>query len=239
MAPPAKTARGSRHAAYQHLRRQIVNLELAPGAALSENELAQDLGVSRTPVREAVILLGEEGLVQVFPRIGSFVSRVDLREVREAQFLRQAVELAALGEIPAAPDPAIVQQLQDNLQAQTAAGLSDEAFFALDDSFHEGLLELSGHGKAWSTVQAAKAHLDRARRLGLRLEDQSAARFAAEHRAILAAILAGDRKAARRLLSAHLRAVLADIERVRAASPELFASNPDAVPTRRTVAVWD
>jgi len=81
------------------LRRRIISLQLPPGEPLSENELAQELGVSRTPVRESLILLREEGLVQVFPQIGSFVSLVDLGRVSDAQFVREAIECASLKEI--------------------------------------------------------------------------------------------------------------------------------------------
>src|SRR3712207_6293623 len=106
---PARSARPSnRSAVYTELRRRVVSLDLPPGAALSENELAAALGVSRTPVRESLILLAEEGLVQVFPQVGSFVSRVDPDRVADAQFLREAVELAALEDVPAELDPEVV-----------------------------------------------------------------------------------------------------------------------------------
>jgi DNA-binding GntR family transcriptional regulator len=221
------------------LRRRIVTLELAPGAALSENELAVTLGVSRTPVREALILLADEGLVRVFPKVGSFVSRVDLQAVEDAQFLRESVELAALGDIPRQPDPAIVERILANLDAQDRADIEAEEFMALDEAFHRDLLGLSGHANVWATVEAAKAQLDRARRLGLSLEPDALARFASEHRAIFGAIMAPDRAAARRLLRAHLRAVFNDIAQVRAVSPELFAGDPSTAPVRRSVAVWE
>lgn len=73
----ASRPRTNRRVVYETLRRKVLTLELPPGAALSENELAAALGVSRTPVRESLILLAEEGLVQVFPQVGSFVSRVE------------------------------------------------------------------------------------------------------------------------------------------------------------------
>ncbi|MDR2372649.1 MAG: GntR family transcriptional regulator [Bifidobacteriaceae bacterium] len=237
-APKSAAAKG-RRGVYEDLRRRIVTLDLAPGAALSENELAARLGVSRTPVREALILLADEGLVRVFPKVGSFVSRVDLQAVEDAQFLREAVELAALGAIPAKPAPGIVDRLVANLAEQERAGIEAEEFMALDEVFHRDLLDLSGHANVWTTVEAAKAQLDRARRLGLSLEPDPLARFAAEHRAIFDAVMAPDRARARRLLRAHLRAVFNDIEQVRAVSPELFAGDPDSAPTRRSVAVWE
>src|SRR3954462_11731135 len=101
------------------LRRRIISLELPPGEPLSENELAQELGVSRTPVRESLILLREEGLVQVFPQIGSFVSLVDLARVSEAQFIREAIECASLRDLDV--DSAGIASLRGILQAQTDA----------------------------------------------------------------------------------------------------------------------
>ncbi|MGO4425243.1 GntR family transcriptional regulator, partial [Streptomyces sp. MCAF7] len=152
--------RTSRRAIYLKLRHMVLTLELAPGAALSENELATSLGVSRTPVRESLIMLAQEGLVQVFPKIGSFVSRVDPAQVADAQFLREAVELASLDDLPPRLDPAVVEELRDNLKRQQRADLGLEEFFELDEAFHQGLMRLSGHGNVWSTVAAAKGHLD-------------------------------------------------------------------------------
>ncbi|MGW8066674.1 GntR family transcriptional regulator [Streptomyces ziwulingensis] len=235
---PQTNGRTSRRDIYLKLRLMVLTLELAPGAALSENELAASLGVSRTPVRESLILLAQEGLVQVFPKVGSFVSRVDPAQVADAQFLREAVELASLDDLPERLDPAIVEDLRSNLNRQRRADLDLEEFFALDEAFHQGLMRLSGHGNAWTTVAAAKGHLDRARRLGLH-ENVSPAAFAAQHHEILEAIVGGDAPLARTAMRTHLRAVFSDIERIRAHSPELFAGDTSTVPVRRNVVVWE
>jgi DNA-binding GntR family transcriptional regulator len=232
MSPRGRT---NRRAVYETLRRRV--LTLAPGASLSENELAAALGVSRTPVRESLILLAEEGLVQVFPQVGSFVSRVDPDRVADAQFLREAVELAALADVPAEPDPSLVAELRENLARQQAPDIDIEDFFGLDEAFHHGLLQLSGHARAWSTVVSAKGHLDRARRLGL--TETPPAPFAAQHLEIFEAVLDGDLDRARETMRKHLRAVFVDIERIRTRSPELFASDSAAVPVRRNVVVWE
>jgi DNA-binding GntR family transcriptional regulator len=230
--------RTSRRDIYLRLRQMVLTLDLAPGAALSENELAASLGVSRTPVRESLILLAQEGLVQVFPKIGSFVSRVDPARVADAQFLREAVELASLEDLPERLDAEVVEELRDNLERQRGTGLDLEEFFALDEAFHQGLMRLSGHGNVWTTVAAAKGHLDRARRLGLH-ENESPAVFADQHHKILAAVVGGDIALARTAMRAHLRAVFDDIERIRAHSPELFATGTPTVPVRRNVVVWE
>ncbi len=231
------TRRTNRRTVYETLRRKVLTLEYPPGSALSANELAAQLGVSRTPVRESLILLAEEGLVQVFPQVGSFVSRVDPARVADAQFLREAVELASLEHLPATLDPDIVRELRENLAAQVRPGLDVEEFFALDESFHHALLRLSGHGSVWATVVSAKGHLDRARRLGLQATAPPA--FTEQHAEILEAVLSGDVAAAHTAMRAHLRAVFDDVEQIRRRSPELFAGNPTSVPVRRNVVVWE
>jgi DNA-binding GntR family transcriptional regulator len=235
--PPATPRTSSRRAVYEELRSRIITLDLPPGSPLSENELAAALGVSRTPVRESLILLQQEGLVQVFPKVGSFVSRVDPELVADAQFLREAVELASLEDLPEVLDPEIVAEMRQNLAQQQEASGDMEAFFQLDEEFHHGLLRLAGHGRTWPTVSAAKGHLDRARHLGLQ-EKASTQGFLDQHLGILDAVLAQHRDVARGLVRDHLRAVFADIESVRHHSPELFASNTGTVPRRKNVAVW-
>ncbi len=239
--PRSNRQRTSRRAVYATLRRKVLTLEFPPGAALSENELAASLGVSRTPVRESLILLSEEGLVQVFPQVGSFVSRVDPAKVADAQFLREAVELASLEDLPGLPaelDPELVDELRRNLEEQRRPGLGLEDFFELDEAFHQTLLRLSGHGSAWATVVSAKGHLDRARRLGL-YDTATSSGFAAQHVEILDAVLAGDIPLARTAMRTHLRAVFDDVERIRARSPELFATDSGTVPVRRNIVVWE
>ncbi len=233
----AGAKRTNRRVVYETLRRKVLTLELPPGTSLSENELAAALGVSRTPVRESLILLADEGLVQVFPQVGTFVSRVDPNRVRDAQFLREAVELAALDDVPPELDLDVVADLRANLDRQKAPDIGLEEFFDLDEAFHHGLLRLSGHERAWTTVMSAKGHLDRARRLGLKETRPGA--FADQHVEIFDAVVDGDLPRARATMRSHLRAVFDDVERIRQRSPELFATDDGTMPVRRNVVVWE
>jgi DNA-binding GntR family transcriptional regulator len=217
------------------LRRRIISLQLPPGEPLSENELAQELGVSRTPVRESLILLREEGLVQVFPQIGSFVSLVDLGRVAEAQFVREAIECASLDDL--AVDAPAIAGLRDILASQRDAETSGdlEEFFRLDEDFHRELLRLAGHESAWTAVNSAKAHLDRARRLSL-LETRPVSTLIEQHTAVVDALEAKNLDDAEASLRLHLRGVFDDVKRIQASTPELFSDGTLARPTRRTVA---
>jgi len=223
---------------YEALRRQILSLDLPPGSALSENELAASLQVSRTPIREAILLLIQDGLVQVFPKIGTFVSKVDLRAVAEAEFLREAVEVASLRSLTYPLDEDAVRALSVILEQQEAAAGDAALFFALDEQFHEALMALAGHRGSWATVSQAKAHLDRARRLGLRMVS-SLPGLATDHRAILDAVVTGDLDQAESLLRQHLSVVFGEADEIRARSPELFVADVPTVPVRRLVAVWE
>ena len=217
------------------LRRRIISLQLPPGEPLSENELAQELGVSRTPVRESLILLREEGLVQVYPQIGSFVSLVDLGRVSEAQFVREAIECASLRDLSV--DDAGIAGLRVILQSQTEADAhSDvEEFFRLDEEFHRELLRLAGHESAWAAVNSAKAHLDRARRLSL-LETRPVATLIQQHTAVVDALEANNLTDADSSLRLHLRGVFEDVQRIQQATPQLFSDGAPLRPVRRSVA---
>jgi GntR family transcriptional regulator, rspAB operon transcriptional repressor len=217
------------------LRRRIISLQLPPGEPLSENELSQELGVSRTPVRESLILLREEGLVQVFPQIGSFVSLVDLGRVAEAQFVREAIECASLKD--AVVDDSGLAGLREILAAQrnAEAGGDVEEFFRLDEDFHRELLRLAGHESAWTAVNSAKAHLDRARRLSL-IDTRPVSTLIEQHTAVVDALEANNRTEADSSLRVHLRGVFEDVKRIQASSPELFSDGTVSRPVRRSIA---
>lgn len=220
--PPRPSARST---AYSRVREKIINGELQPGATLSENELAATLGISRQPVREALLLIAQEGLVEVRPQSGTYVTRIDPDRVREAQFIREAIELASLAACPP-PAPDDERVLRDVLRRQRAARDRD-AFYPLDEEFHRALLGLAGHANAWVAVSAAKGHLDRARYVGM-----SATRgvqdYVDDHERVVDALLAGDTAAACAELRNHLRFVFADLEAVREEHPELFDADPPA-----------
>jgi DNA-binding GntR family transcriptional regulator len=209
--------------AYAALRAAIVTAELAPGRQLSENELAGLIGVSRTPVREALLRLRDERLVEVVPQLGTFVTFIDHDAVADAHFVRESLEVNALRHAPSNPDPSALLALQDNLDAQERAASAgdDDAFARLDDELHHLLCDLSGRAIAWRLCERARGQLDRVRRLGL--PDAAYRRqMLAEHRSVVAAVAAGDADLAERELRHHLRMVLSSLPDIRRAHPEYF-----------------
>lgn len=209
----------ARTIAYARIRDGIIGGRFAPGALLSENELAAALGISRQPVREALLLIAQEGLVEVRPQSGTYVTHIDPDRVREAQFIREAIELASLAacETPGQDEE---RMLRDLIARQRTASDRD-AFYPLDEEFHRALLGLAGHANAWAAVSAAKGHLDRARYVGMSAT-RAVQDYVDDHERVVDALAAGDADAAADALREHLRFVFADLEAVRAQHPELF-----------------
>ena len=210
-------------AVYEALRDAIVATELEPGRQISENELADKLGVSRTPVREAVAKLRDDQLVEVVPQLGTFVSRISVAGVDDAQFLREALECSAVRLAAERADKEDVATLQALIARQEAAGDAGDAgaFFVLDDELHSTLCEMSGRPIAWTIVARANGHLNRVRRLSL-AEPRYIAEMIDEHKAVVDAVVTGDADAAETALRHHLRMVLSDLPHIRNAHPEYF-----------------
>ena len=209
---------------YASLKEAILELSLRPGAILRKGDVCEVLGVSRSPVSEAVARLATEALVDIVPQAGTFVARLSLDEVREGAFLREALELAAVEEVARSVSDEQVVELRRNLRLQE--GLVAEGdirgFYAADARFHELLLSYTGHRRLPALSRTAWVHVDRARRL-LLPEPGRVEETLAEHRAILAALEARDHEAARSATRAHLRQVVARLERLGTERPELFA----------------
>jgi DNA-binding GntR family transcriptional regulator len=210
-------------AVYDAVREAIVTTELQPGQQISENDLADKLGVSRTPVREALARLRDDQLVQIFPQLGTFVSRISVSGVDDAQFLREALECSAVRLAAEHADPDDVAELEELIKHQEAARDRGDSggFFVLDDELHSTLCELSGRPIAWAIVDRANGHLNRVRRLSLS-EPRYLAEMVAEHKAVVDAVGRGEPDEAEQALRHHLRMVLSDLPTIRHNHPEYF-----------------
>lgn len=207
---------------HEELVQAIRDLRLSPGQPISENDLTLAMQVSRTPVREALGRLAEGGLVTVIPQVGTKVSLISLREVREAQFVREHLEVAAFAEgcadseLDVAPLRAVLAE-----QAKAVSAGDIAAFFTTDEEFHAAIFGLTGHTLAWETIQAMKVQLDRVRRLSVP-DSAKLGELFAEHTAIADALAAGSAEAGCALVARHARRVLAY-------APDLLQQHPDWV----------
>lgn len=233
--PLAPLARGrhpssARAQTYARLREEIVALRLAPGDRISDIELARELGVSRTPVREAVLQLADEGLVDVVPQHGTFVAPISLDAVREAQFVREALEVAALREATERIVEAELADLDASLARQVDAERAEdvERFYALDEAFHRRLMEMSGFPGAWRIAERSRAQLNRVRILSLPGREVIS-RLVAQHREIVACLRHGDGDGAVAVMRDHLRLVFRHLPELEREHPGYFAEGLHAV----------
>ncbi len=208
---------------YAILRDAIIRTELAPGRRLSENELATWLGVSRTPIREALVRLRDERLVSIVPQLGTYVSRISPQAVSDAGFIREALECAAIREAALAATEDDIETLEVNMRGQERADERGDfdAFYVLDEEFHRVLCDLSGHATVWAVSQRAKGHLNRIRHLSLPIPSYLG-EMIDEHRAVVEAVAAHDPDEAEKRLRHHLRMVLREVPQLRAEHPDYF-----------------
>ena len=215
---------------YEILRDAIISTRLQPGARLVEKDLCDELGVSRTPLRDAIQRLAQQRLVTVVPSDATFVNRIVLDEVIEGQILRESVELrmAALAAARYTPDfdeAFALILFRETLSAKRRDGA--EAF-ALDNEFHRLICTCAGFPGIWDTISGATGQLDRVRHRSFPLEDFYL-EVSEEHQGIFDAIRRGDAQRAVALLKPHLVGNLRSLRILLAREPELVeydASSP-------------
>src|SRR5882757_7011039 len=227
---------------FRTLRSSILTMRLTPATAISEQDIADRLKVSRQPVREAFIKLSEVGLVRVLPQRGTFVMKISAKEVMDARFVREAVECAIARRASAGIGQPAIDGLRAIIAEQRKAGRAkdEEAFFALDDAFHHALANAAECAYAWKVVEEAKAQMDRVRFLSIPDAMPTEVPIV-QHQAILDAIVAGDGAAAERAMQLHLREILKSLPRLSRAFPEMFedaedAATPHKKPARKKAA---
>jgi DNA-binding GntR family transcriptional regulator len=210
---------------YAILRREIVTLRLRPAERLSENELAARFGTSRAPVREALIRLVEDGLIDVRPQRGSFVSRISLKAMERARFVREALEVAIIRRVAeqGVPD-AIRAELEGAIARQLEARNDPEKFTEADDFFHRGFARAASLGSVWDVIEREKAQFDRIRYLSLPASTPVDV-LVKQHRAILAAAVERRPAAAEKAVRTHMSEVLRIVSGLAAAYPDLIETD--------------
>ena len=205
---------------YERLRELITALTLPPGAPLSRTALAAQFGVSSTPVRDALMRLDKEGLVEVFPQYSTVVSKIDVALAQQAHFLRQALELEIVRELAVRHDAALIVEINRMiaLQRQYAKAGEFEKFMVADNAFHQQLYDAADKSALWALVRSRSGHIERLRRLHLPTLGQ-AQNIVRDHKAIARAIAAGEPDGAQKHLRHHLSGTLRDLDKIRARHP--------------------
>lgn len=208
---------------YQQLRHSIVSLELAPGTAISENAVSEEKGVSRTPVREAILRLTREKLVEVVPKSGTFIARIALSSLVEAIVVRNALEAVTVRAATAKATPSQILELRTIIERQREVDRAKdaEAFHRADEDFHASFASIGGYPGIWDLVRQVKVQVDRYRRLTLPQTGRMSL-IILEHEAVVDALAEGNADKAVRCMEVHLEKLQLDIAVFRDLRPSYF-----------------
>jgi DNA-binding GntR family transcriptional regulator len=204
------------------LKENIVNLEIAPGSQISENELSAALGISRAPIREALSELEKVKIVEIQPQKKTSVLLIDPALVEEARFMRSTLEDAVIGEVCMQRTEQDLFRLEENLTLQDLAFRSNalDQVMIKDNEFHRYFFEISRKPEIYQLMQTLQIHFDRVRNLTLyTIIDR---KILEEHKAIFRCIRERDAANARIRLRTHLERVQVDSSVVRKAYPQYF-----------------
>jgi len=182
---------------------------IQPGDKISENDLSRRFGVSRTPAREAMQRLADEGLLEIFPQSGTFVARIPYEELPEAMVIRQALERTTASMAATLATRSQMLTLASIVEQQREAANAEDAsaFHRADELFHAKLAEIAGYPGIWKLVLQVKTQVDRFRRLTLVVPHRMFT-VIEQHERILEAIQKADPEAAGQAMAAHLESVL-------------------------------
>jgi GntR family transcriptional regulator, rspAB operon transcriptional repressor len=214
----------SRHAApqvHEYLRDKIISVAMTPGTVLARAELAAQFGLSQTPVRDALMRLEEEGLVQIFPQHRTLVTRIDIRAAQQAHFLRKSIELEVVRILAESPDRDLEKRLRATIAQQSALLDTKDYpdFIKADQAFHRQMYEAADVGNLWDLVRRESAHIDRLRHLNVPVTGKGQA-IIRDHLGIVAAIRKADVAEAQRRVRGHLSGTLSWVDSIRTQYPD-------------------
>ena len=225
----SSTARrpGAAVAIHAQLRAEIVELVRPPGSIVNERALAAQFGVSRTPVREALLQLANDGLIDLIPQIGTFVAKIPLDQLPEAILVRQALEETTARLAAEHATAHQVAQMRHAIATQTEAARQSEieTFHKADEELHAHIAAASGYPGIWRLVRQAKLQLDRYRRATLP-QIGRLPKVIEQHQEIVAAIEWRDPEQSATLMRQHVSALVIDLSAIRALNPNWFTDLP-------------
>ena len=207
---------------YAQLRDQIMYMQLVPGTSMSEQEMAQLFGVSRTPVREAFIRLSREKMVVVSPQRRTVIPKINIDRANQERFLRESLEYAVLEQLIPIQTPEIIRQLrhQIHIQEQSIKNGDYAAFLQHDDEYHDIYYTATNNFLCSQVLRRNVFDYQRLRYLSLNSEENISAANMEEHKKMVDLIVSRDLKAVQSLLRKHLRRIFDEIQTLKKIYPD-------------------
>ena len=208
--------------ALRTIRDNIITLKLEPGSQISENELAAEMNLSRTPVREALIELSKVRIIEIYPQRKSVVSLIDYELVNESRFMRNVLEGAVVQLDCQMATEQDLTRLEENVKLQKfyVDSYFPDNLLKLDNEFHEILFGIARKGQIFTLMQSISIHFDRVRSMALATVKNQ--KIVEDHEEIIRVIRSRDEERARTLMEKHLNRYKIDAAEIRAAYPQYF-----------------
>lgn len=199
----------------------IIHMRLLPGEQLQEKVLAEQLNVSRTPIREAILELKRRNIINVYPQHGTYISYLDIKYSDDIRHMRYVFEGSLVERACEIRDQAIINRMYENVQLQKLYIRRDrDRFLQLDDEYHEAIYDMCDSSMIYGIVRENSIHFDRMRMISYDLD--SASELIDEHAALTEAIENGDKARARALCEHHLTRAVNDLGKIREKYPQYF-----------------
>jgi DNA-binding GntR family transcriptional regulator len=211
-----------REYAFRAITENIISLDLAPGTAISENEIAGFLGISRTPVRESIQELHKAAIIEIYPQRGSYVSLIDNQYVEEAVFLRTVLDKAVIEEACDMATPEDIAAMEENIALQEfyLSNNATEKIYELDNAFHKMIYTCAKKEIIHEMRKTIMIHFDRVRSLAMIAVKDT--KIVNDHKLMLKAIKEKDKETAKELVEKHLNRYRVDQEALLKAYPQYF-----------------
>lgn len=208
---------------HETLKKDIMELKLEPGRFISEKEIIEMLQVSRSPIREALVKLSQENLIETIPQKGSFISHIDLDHAEESRFVRETLEAAIIRQACEQLSAEQVLQLQNliSLQELSVKEKNFERMFYLDEDFHKSIAIGCGKIRTWVLIQQSSTHYNRIRFLRLTSKDDWDI-IISQHQEIVDSIRENNPDKAEKVMRGHLNRMVIEKDEIKVKHPTYF-----------------
>lgn len=211
---------------YDILRGKIIDLSLLPGTVLNIKELGETLGISRSPIRDAISRLGMDGLVDIVPQKETKVSLIDIESITEERFLRYVVERGVLLECMGKCSDEYYVKMNECIEKQEEARAKKDAYRQMkhDDEYHKLFFQIADKMRCWKTVMQNTNNYERIRQMALWFDDISA-NACEQHRNMARYVYLGKQDAALTELDKHLNKILYEKQTIVQKYPQYFITS--------------
>ncbi|MDE1548637.1 GntR family transcriptional regulator [Jeotgalibaca caeni] len=197
------------------IKEKLISLEIKPNTMMSEKEIASELNLSRTPIREAMIELSKSQIIQIIPQKGCYVPKIDYNLVNESRFIRLQLEKGIIEELCNRNQEIDFSELEENLKLQAFFVEQEDIdrFFEMDNLFHKQFFILTGKLQTYQLTETMQIHFDRVRRMKLENVKESK-ELLQDHEELLEAIKEKNVERALSLIELHLSRYQIDKQKI-------------------------